>query len=295
MAGILIQRTRRPRAPCFFLSLTTLTATISIDEKRALFAPIEPFSTVSLMSCPRFFINEPDEFFSGRIELPPKAAKHAGRSLRLAAGEIVEVFNGKGRLWRGPIGFTPDSAWVDVEEVPVAGVESPLRITLLQSFVSPEKTEWIVEKAVEAGVYAIVLVPAARSVTRLSGDRLEKRLQRLREIARAAAEQCGRNVIPEISAKNSLSTAFETVESSIKLILAPCATPATLHEKLTPGLESAAIAVGPEGGFSKEEIEIAEKAGWIAQLLGPRVLRTETAGLAATVWLQTIAGDYPRP
>ena len=93
------------------------------------------------MANPRFFIDEPDEFFAGRILLPAKAAKHAGRSLRLASGEIVDVFNGRGRLWRGPIGFSNESAWVDINEIEAPQTESPLRITLLQSFVSPEKTE----------------------------------------------------------------------------------------------------------------------------------------------------------
>ena len=246
------------------------------------------------MSYPRFFINEPDEFFSGRIELPPKTAKHAGRSLRLAAGDLVEVFNGKGRLWRGPIGFSPESAWVDVEEVAGADVESQLRITLLQSFVSPEKTEWVVEKAVEAGVHAVAIAPASRSVTRLSGDRLEKRLLRLREIARSAAEQCGRNIVPEIRAFASIKDAFAQIDADLRLILAPGAESAERPEKLKPGLGTAAVAIGPEGGLSPEEIAAAEDLGWEAQLLGPRVLRTETAGLAAAVWLQTAAGDYPR-
>ena len=245
------------------------------------------------MANPRFFIDEPDEFFAGRILLPAKASKHAGRSLRLASGEIVDVFNGRGRLWRGPIGFSNESAWVDIKEVEAPQTESPLRVTLLQSFVSPEKTEWIVEKGVEAGMHEFVFAPAARSVTKLSGERLEKRLQRLRDIARAAAEQCGRNVVPAIRAYPSLSAAFSDSTAELKLVLAPGANAGTPPERLRPGLASVAVAIGPEGGFSAEEIAAAESFGWQAQLLGPRVLRTETAGLAAAVWLQTLAGDYP--
>lgn len=245
------------------------------------------------MANPRFFIDEPDEFFSGRILLPANAAKHAGRSLRLASGEIVDVFNGRGRLWRGPIGFSNESAWVEINEVEAPQTESPLRVTLLQSFVSPEKTEWIVEKGVEAGMHEFVFAPAARSVTKLSGERLEKRLQRLRDIARAAAEQCGRNVVPTIRAYPSLSAAFSDSTAELKLVLAPGANAGTPPERLRPGLASVAVAIGPEGGFSAEEIAAAESFGWQAQLLGPRVLRTETAGLAAAVWLQTLAGDYP--
>lgn len=245
------------------------------------------------MAAPRFFIDADDEAFAGRIVLPAKTAKHAGRSLRLAAGETVQLFNGTGKLWTGAIGFSSEEAWVDIAKSETPAVESPLAVTLLQSFVSPEKTEWIVEKAVEAGVAEILLAQAARSVTRLSGDRLDKRVSRLKDIAVAAAEQCGRNVVPPIRAFLSLDAALRAASSELKLVLSPGADAGERPAELRPGLMSAAVAVGPEGGFSPEEIDLARTLGWQPQLLGPRVLRTETAGLAAAVWLQTIAGDYP--
>ena len=161
-------------------------------------------------------------------------------------------------------------------------------MTLVQSLVAPEKMEWIVEKAVETGISAILLVPAERSVTKLSGDRLAKRLSRLTDIARSAAEQCGRNVVPRISAAPTLKSGLAEAEGEVRLMLAPGA------EAIRPGLRSAAFAVGPEGGFTSAEIELAAASGWTPMLLGPRVLRTETAGLAAACWLQTIAGDFPR-
>lgn len=245
------------------------------------------------MATPRFFIDAPDEAVAGRVVLPAKTAKHAGRSLRLAAGETVQLFNGTGKLWTGTIGFSSEETWVDVVKSEAPAVESPLAVTLLQSFVSPDKTEWIVEKAVEAGVAEILLAPAARSVTRLSGDRLEKRVARLKDIAVSASEQCGRNVVPPIRAFSSLEAALRAASSDMKLILSPGADARERPAGLRPGLQSAAVAVGPEGGFSPEEIELAQTLGWQPQLLGPRVLRTETAGLAAAVWLQAIAGDYP--
>ncbi len=246
------------------------------------------------MALPRFFIDQPSSFFDGRVALPDKAARHAGRSLRLREGERVELFNGSGAVWRGPIGFSADGAWVTIDETDAPALESPLRITLLQSFVAPEKTDWITEKAVEAGVSAIVLAPAQRSVTKLSRERLEKRLARLADIARAACEQSGRSVVPSVAAEMKLEDAFTNIEAERRLILAPSAKNAEPNAGVAPGLASAAIAVGPEGGFSPEEIALAESLGWQAALLGPRVLRTETAGLAAAVWLQTLAGDFPR-
>lgn len=248
------------------------------------------------MSLPRFFIDLPSDAFrlNAPFELPPKAAHHAGRALRLAAGERVELFNGTGRAWRGAVGFSVEKTWVDIDETTAGDREPPVFMTLVQSLVSPEKTDWIVEKAVEAGVSAVRFVPAERSVTRLSGERLAKRLARLTDIARAAAEQCGRNVVPEISASPSLAAGLAAVQADVRLILAPGAS-GGIPAGIRPGLRSAAFAVGPEGGFSAAEIEGAAAAGWRPTLLGARVLRTETAGLAAACWLETLAGDYPRP
>lgn len=247
------------------------------------------------MSAPRFFIDAPTESFilGERFVLPSKAARHAGRALRLAAGEYAELFNGTGFAWQGPVGFAGDEAWVTLETRTERTAESPLAVTLLQSFVAPEKTDWIVEKAVEAGVAAIVFVPAERSVTRLAGERLAKRLSRLTDIARSAAEQCGRNVVPSVSATASLAAGLKAIDAQVRFVLAPGAAPGTAA-LMKPGLASAAFAVGPEGGFSPRELEIAEEAGWTPLLIGPRVLRTETAGLAAAVWAQTLAGDFPR-
>ena len=247
------------------------------------------------MSLPRFFVDAPTVAFAegSSFMLPPKAARHAGRALRLAAGDRVEVFNGSGFSWSGPIGFSADAAWVEIDCVTEKANESPVCITLLQSFVAPEKMEWIVEKAVEAGISAIVLVPAERSVTRLAGERLEKRLSRLTDIARSAAEQCGRNVVPEVSAAASLKAGLLEGKGEVRLMLAPGAE-AGIPEKIRPGLKSAVFAVGPEGGFTDAEIELARASGWTPMLLGPRVLRTETAGLAAACWLETLAGDFPR-
>ncbi|MDO5531836.1 16S rRNA (uracil(1498)-N(3))-methyltransferase [Sutterella sp.] len=247
------------------------------------------------MAIPRFFIDAPDDAFQvgADFELPPKAAHHAGRALRLAAGERVELFNGSGLSWSGPIGFSADRTWVTVDTVAERTAEPPLKLTLIQAMVAPEKADWIVEKAVETGYSEIIFVPAERSVTRLSGDRLEKRLARFRDIARSAAEQCGRNVVPAIQAE-SLAKALETTEAELRLMLAPGVEATKAPASVKPGLTSVAFAVGPEGGFTAAEIAAAAEKGWRPMLLGPRVLRTETAALAAACWVGTLAGDFPR-
>lgn len=238
------------------------------------------------MALPRFFVDRTDADFCGTIELPPKAAHHAGRALRLAAGEIVALFNGSGRVWTGPVSFDGKRAFVTIEEETPDDRESPVTMTLVQAQVTPEKMDWIVEKATELGVARIVLVPAQRSVTKLSGDRLEKRLEKCRETVRAACEQCGRNRLPEVVAL-SLKEAF-ALEGDLKLILAPGAQRGMRTEKP----RSVLFAVGPEGGFAPEELQAAEEAGWRPTLLGPRVLRTETAGLAAAAWINALYGDF---
>lgn len=242
------------------------------------------------MALPRFFLDLPDDFDGVEATLPAKTAHHAGRTLRLAAGEPVEVFNGRGGLWRGEIRFEADRTFVAEMTQAASTTESPLAVTLVQSFVSPEKTDWIVEKAVEAGVSRVILTPAERSVTKLSGDRLEKRLQKLAETAKAACEQCGRNVIPEVLSAPTLKQALETVDADVRLMLAPGA---EKPAQLLRDARSVAFAVGPEGGFSERELALGDELDWSRALLGPRVLRTETAGLAAAVWAQTIAGDFP--
>ena len=247
------------------------------------------------MAAPRFYVEVETEALDkalaeqAEVVLPPKAAHHAGRALRLRTGEETVVFNGMGRQWRGRIRFDQDGAYVALDAVETPEVEPPVRMTLVQALVSPEKLDWIVEKAVETGVSEIVLTPAARNVTKLAGERLEKRLQKLRDIAVSAAEQCGRNVVPEIRGASSFKEAMLGTQADRRLVLAPGAAHGT---RLTGEEKSVAFAVGPEGGFSPEEIDLAEEAGWLAVLLGPRVLRTETAGIAAAVWLNTLTGDY---
>ncbi len=247
------------------------------------------------MAAPRFYVEVEadaiDKAFNDQTEvvLPPKASHHAGRALRLRTGEEVVIFNGTGRQWRGSIRFDQDGAYVALSAVETPALEPPVRMTLVQALVSPEKLDWIVEKAVETGVSEIVLTPAARSVTKLSGERLEKRIQKLRDIAVSAAEQCGRNVVPAVRGATSFKEAMEKTTADLRLVLAPGASKGT---RLTGREKSVAFAVGPEGGFSPEEIALAKDAGWFAVLLGPRVLRTETAGIAAAVWLNTLTGDY---
>ena len=143
--------------------------------------------------------------------------------------------------------------------------------------------------AVELGVSRLVLVPSQRSVTKLTEDRAQKRLQKLEALIVSAAEQCGRNTLMAVDFIPSLEKAFKETEAQVKLVFAPGA---QAQPSAFEGKTHFAVAIGAEGGFSEEEIALAQQYGWTPKLLGPRVMRTETAGLAAAVWLNTLLGDF---
>lgn len=242
------------------------------------------------MPLARFYVNaalaEGD-----KTSLPPEVAHHAVRVLRLREGSPITVFNGAGGEFSANLAIQGARAWANVDAFDPIERESPLAVTLVQSWVATDKLEWIVEKAVELGVRDITLVPAARSVIQLDGPRMERRLARLREIVVAACCQCGRNRLPVITAATSLERGLRdsVAHGARGILLGPRAGEALLT--VAAAAASLALAVGPEGGFDDNEQALAVRAGYRAAQLGPRILRTETAGLASVVILQAMAGD----
>lgn len=234
---------------------------------------------------PRFYCPDATFVLHEKCVLPEKARHHAGRVLRMKAGETATLFDGKGMEASGPIAFEGKDGFIVVESLTQSTVESPVRMRLVQSLVSPEKTDWIIEKAVETGISEIILVPAARSVTKLTAERAAKRLAKCTDIAAAAAEQCGRAVVPSISFM-PLAQALD-LEDEARFILAPGATSAPKLTELT----SCTFAVGPEGGFDETEITLACEKGWQCALIGPRVLRTETAAIVFASLVGAASGD----
>lgn len=238
------------------------------------------------MPTPRFFIDAPLTV-GAEIDLPVEIAHHAARVLRLRAGAPVVLFNGHGGEFAAELGGGMARAriveFADVER------ESPLQLTLIQALVATDKLDWIVEKAVELGTCRVLIAPTQRSVVRLDASRGARRLDHWRQIARAACSQCGRNRVPVLDYCSSLDLALAAVGADQPLLLllpgAGGALPATLPQR------RAALAVGPEGGFSNDEVRRAQEAGFMAVQIGPRILRTETAGPAALAALQALAGD----
>ncbi len=234
---------------------------------------------------PRFYCPDATFVLHEKCVLPEKARHHAGRVLRMKAGETATLFDGKGMEASGPIAFEGKDGFIVIESLTQSTVESPVRMRLVQALVSPEKTDWIIEKAVETGISEIILVPAARSVTKLTAERAAKRLAKCVDIAAGAAEQCGRAVVPSISFM-PLAQALE-LEDEARFILAPGAASAPKLTELT----SCTFAVGPEGGFDETEITLACEKGWQCALIGPRVLRTETAAIVFASLVGAASGD----
>jgi len=232
------------------------------------------------MSVPRFFCDAPLSAGT-RIALPDALAHHALRVLRLRAGESVVLFNGQGGEYPatldvdGKAGFAQLGAF-DPREAELAG-----RITLVQGLPSGDKMDWVVEKAVELGAARVCPIAAQRSVLQLSGPRLDKRVAHWQRIAQSAAEQCGRNRLMTVDAPLALADWLALPADGPRLLCHPDAeTDLAGLLQGTPALASLTLLVGPEGGWSDKELAQAREAGVQAVRFGPRVLRTETAGLA---------------
>ena len=223
-----------------------------------------------------------------KIGLPEQAAHHVARVLRLREGEAVVLFDGHGGEYESRV-YMPGGGHVvaEVGERHDIERESPLAVTLLQAVSTGEKMDYTVQKAVELGVAAIHPVLAERSVVRLSGERAAKRLAHWRRVAIAACEQCGRNRVPPIAEPVPLEQ-YRPEPGSTKLLLSPSG------EGSLRGLAKGPVtlAAGPEAGFSEEEESWLARAGFTPVRLGPRVLRTETAALAALAALNALTGDF---
>ncbi len=244
------------------------------------------------MSAPRFYFPPPLPQ-GATIELPPEAAHHANRVLRLRVNDAVQVFDGEGRAFDARIGeISGKRVLLQDPRACTTSVESPLRIVLAQAMCGSEKMDWVVQKATELGAAEIQPVQTERSVARLAGDRAEKRVGHWRSVAIAACEQSGRNVLPEIHAPQDLGVWLAAIQGKAcsKFILLP-ERGLALRDQPAPA-NDVMLLIGPEGGFSAEEAVMAQRSGFVPLRLGARVLRTETAAIAGIAVLQTLWGDF---
>jgi 16S rRNA (uracil1498-N3)-methyltransferase len=230
-----------------------------------------------------------------RADLPEGAARHAVRVLRLRVDDVLTLFDASGGEYAARI-VGIDRARVAVEVLTWRNVEceSPVEVTLVQALQAGEKMDMTVQKAVELGVARIIPLISRRSVVRLEGERAVRRVEHWRGIVASACEQCGRNRLPEVTALEGLERwLIKAAAPGVRrLMLAPGAQQslATLLPP-SPG-EPVELLIGAEGGLAPEEMQAAVQAGFVGIRLGPRILRTETAGLAALAAIQSLWGDF---
>jgi 16S rRNA (uracil1498-N3)-methyltransferase len=244
---------------------------------------------------PRFFVSGP--LVAGEIApLPDDVVRHV-HVLRLQTGDAITLFDGTGGEYNArllEIGKRAASA--HTEAFSDRDAEPPYRVTLAQGVAGGDKMDWLIEKAVELGVASVIPLTAERGVVRLSGERAMRRQTHWQALARAACEQCGRNRVPEIAPAQDLDKWLDSLppaqDGELRLLLSPRAELGFASLPATPPAAPVTFAIGPEAGFSPaEETSIAD-AGFVTLGLGPRVLRTETAGIAVLAALAARWGGW---
>jgi 16S rRNA (uracil1498-N3)-methyltransferase len=220
---------------------------------------------------------------AGEVSLEDAPAHHLARVLRLREGDALTLFNGRGGEW--------DAEFIGKRRVRLRTFsdverESPLHITLVQGVSSGERMDYTIQKAVELGVAVVQPLLTKRGVVRLEGTRASTRVDHWRKVAIAACEQCGRNRIPEVMPLLNFFQ-YRPPDEGLRLVLS--AQGRSIREMKVE--TAVTIAAGPEAGFAPEEQAALERAGFVKASLGPRVLRTETAALAALAALNALRGD----
>jgi 16S rRNA (uracil1498-N3)-methyltransferase len=230
---------------------------------------------------PRFYCPQP--LVPGSVVDLPDAVAHHLHVVRQQAGDELVLFNGEGGQARArlvEIGKRRASA--EVVALDAVDVELPFRLTLAQGLPEGSKMDWIVEKAVELGAAAIQPLAAQRSVVRLSGERADKRLAHWQGVVVSASEQCGRNRLADVAPVQDFHRWLGLdADGGTRILLSPRADASLAQWARATPARDVTVLVGPEGGFTDQEEDAARAAGALALSMGPRVLRTETAGLAA--------------
>ncbi|GAA6135449.1 16S rRNA (uracil(1498)-N(3))-methyltransferase [Oceaniserpentilla sp. 4NH20-0058] len=242
------------------------------------------------MRIPRIYTPQPLSE-NTQIDLNDNAAHHVGKVLRMQAGRKLVLFNGQ-----GPYHFNAVIEHADKKRVSVSIIEkidtnneSPLHTHVAQALSKGDKMELVIQKAVELGVNEITPLWTEHCDVKLNAERMEKKLKQWHGIIISACEQCGRDLLPTLNPVVKFQDWIAHVNADEKWVLDPRGN----AEQTSPEtVTSAVIAIGPEGGLSQDEIKQACEQGFKAKLIGPRVLRTETAALTAVTLLQSQWGDF---
>jgi 16S rRNA (uracil1498-N3)-methyltransferase len=223
------------------------------------------------------------------MALPESVHRHAVQVLRLKAGAQLRLFDGQGRELEATLSLAERKrSEVQLHSELAIQSESPLDITLLQGISRGERMDFAIQKAVELGVRTIIPVVTERCNVQLSKERAEKRLKHWQGVLMSACEQSGRAFMPDLLPVTSLNEAMAASTAPLKLVLDPQARQ-RFHSLPQP--QALTLLIGPEGGLSDAEISQAEQSGFTSVQFGPRILRTETAAVAALAVVQTLWGD----
>jgi len=253
---------------------------------------IDVFYRITAMSNLRFY-SPFDLQLNANVKLNDDAAAHATRALRLNVGDSIHLFNGDGFDYNCKLVSVKKSEVIaEVNTKQNCDTESPLNITLLQGISSGDRMDYSIQKAVELGVKAIQPISTERSVVKLSAERAEKRLEHWQNIVISACEQCGRATVPTVLAPKTLVNWFAANPQSetIRILLNPIG--AKRLAELTKPNSEIQLLIGAEGGLTRVEIDLAITHGFQSVILGPRILRTETAGPTAIASMQALWGDF---
>jgi 16S rRNA (uracil1498-N3)-methyltransferase len=240
---------------------------------------------------PRVFVAQP--LANGHeVQLPVQAGEHLARVLRLERGHPLVLFNGDGCEYDATLASLAKRAvTASVTATRVVDRESPLVLTLAQGIARGEKMDWILQKATELGVARIVPLVTERTEVKLDEERAERRMLHWTSVIAGACEQCGRTRLPQLETPQRIDRWLGALsdEAGLRLALVPDGD--TTVRALPALTDGAIVCVGPEGGFSDTDVSMLRHSGFRALALGPRILRTETAGIAALAALQALHGD----
>ena len=238
---------------------------------------------------PRFFCPLP--LAIGAVITLPESLAHHVLVLRLAPGAAITLFNGEGGEYTATLScIEKKRVCAELKAFAAHDVELPYAVTLAQGLPEASKMDWIIEKAIELGASGIVPLAAQRSVVRLSGERAERRLAHWRGIIVSASQQSGRNRLAQLAALNDYQQWISQQDMHRRIILSPRGGQSLADWARHQAPQAVTLVIGPEGGLTEAEENAALGHGALALAMGPRILRTETAGLAAIAALNAIWG-----
>ena len=240
---------------------------------------------------PRFFIDSPCEP-GGLVTVAGEDARHIAKSLRMREGEPLDLCDGLGTDYHCEIdSLSPDAVTVRVLSAQPSRTEPRTLVTLIQSLPKADKMDFVMQKAVEMGASRMVPMLSARCISRPDAKAAAKKTERWQKIASEAAKQCGRGILPQVAPVTEFRRAVEDAARDGEVILFYEGGGAPLTELVSEKTERLSILIGPEGGFAPEEVELAKSLGAKTATLGPRILRTETAPVAALAAIMLLTGN----